>query len=215
MVLAAIAAAGLGFVSPSFAQFDHLKCYTVSFKKGEISISPHAFNPLVLIPFQNPPFTPEDGCQLLPKRAPRPRFFCVPVDKQPRLEPRGMDLKDDYLLYLAKCPPQDDFRLGVFDQFVRGTALVHRKLIRRLILVPAQKVVQPRPCGLNTDGTCGGACPNPGEECVAVPGPTPQCACKPPTTCTMSTAGGCTGSCAVATESCKILPGTNSCGCSP
>jgi hypothetical protein len=111
----------------STAPFDHLKCYKISAKQGAlIQNKPHIFDPLVLTPLQRPPFDVED-CFLLPKTNPLPREICVPVNKQPAQPPAGLDLRNDYLCYIARCTSQPDLPLVVKDQFVRGSVTVHRK----------------------------------------------------------------------------------------
>ena len=172
--------------------FDHLKCYRITFKKGALAVDGHALDSLVLTPFQVPPFKIEEGCRLQPAKKPRPIMFCVPVDKQPRQNPTGTKLQNDYLVYQIRCPSEPDLQQGVKDQFVRGIADIHRKPTTRLLLVPAYKIdTPPPPCEPTAPHICGGTCPNSGDECR--PGPTDICGCFPPS------------------QPCGLVPGTNQC----
>ncbi|MEK7630552.1 MAG: hypothetical protein AAB417_00785 [Patescibacteria group bacterium] len=196
-----VAMAVLAMIVPAsaFAQaaapFDHLKCYKIGFKKGELQVSNHAFDPLVLIPFQVPPFATEDGCRLLPAKAPRPAMFCVPVDKKPRQAPVGTDIKNDFFVYKMKCPEQPNFVQGASDQFVRGNMQVNRKTTVRMLLVPAYKTTTPPDpsCQPTAPHQCGGTCPDATDICR--PDAADICRCIPQIS-----------------MSCGLIPGTNQCG---
>ncbi|MSR76390.1 MAG: hypothetical protein EXS68_02255 [Candidatus Ryanbacteria bacterium] len=197
----AVVMAALAIIVPAsaFAQagglFDHLKCYKIGVKKGEIQVSPHAFDPLVLRPYQVPPFALEDGCRLLPLKAPRPAKLCIPVDKIPRQAPVGVDLKSDYLVYKMRCPSQPNFAQGVSDQFVRMIAQVDRKTTTRELLVPAYKTTTPPDpdCGPTAPHQCGGLCPATTDICR--PDAADICRCVPQIS-----------------QACGLIPGSNQCG---
>gem|GEM_PF-2867536 len=196
------------------APFDHLKCYRVAFKKGEIQISQHALDPLVLIPFQVPPFAIEDGCRLLPAKAPRPVMFCIPVDKKPRQAPVGTDIKNDFFVYKMKCPEQPNLVQGASDQFVRGNMQVNRKSTVRMLLVPAYKTTTPPDpdCGPTAPHQCGGVCP--GTTDICRPDAADICRCIPQISqaCGMQADGQCGGDCA-AGLSCKPSTSGVPCAC--
>jgi hypothetical protein len=210
----------LAMIMPAsaFAQagglFDHLKCYRIGFKKGEIQVSQHAFDPLVLRPFQVPPFAVEDGCRLLPAKAPRPVMFCIPVDKAPRQAPVGIDLKSDYFVYKMRCPEQPNLAQGASDQFIRGIVQVNRKSTTRLLLVPAYKTVTPPDpvCEPTAPHQCGGTCPNPTDVCR--PDAADICRCQPQISqpCGVQADGQCGGGCA-AGLSCKPSTAGVPCAC--
>ena len=165
--------------------FDHLKCYRISAKQGAlIQNKPHIFDPLVLTPLQRPPFDVED-CFLMPKANPLPQEICVPVSKQPAQPPAGLNLRNDYLCYTARCTSQPNLVLGVKDQFVRGSVTVNRKLPTHRVCVPAYKMIPVPPCQFDAAGICGGNCTTPGDICtVQTVNGTQTCGCfPPPTTC--------------------------------
>ena len=67
-------------------------------------------------------------------------------------------------------------------------------------------------CGTSPDGTCGGACADPGLLCTQAPGGN-TCACAPPdNTCSIAQAPTCGGTCPTG-EVCGQLTGQNVCGC--
>jgi len=123
--------------------YDHLKCYQLAVRKGQWTANGHALDQLTLTPLQAPPFEPEPGCILLPKGKPKPAELCVPVDKQPRQDPSGAGLADDWLCYRIKCPPGQDISVSIFDQFGSGSPVVKRKPVRRKLCVPARKGTPP------------------------------------------------------------------------
>lgn len=216
----AVAMAIVTMIVPAsaFAQagglFDHLKCYKIGFKKTEIQISPHAFDQLVLRPYQVPPFAVEDGCRLLPLKAPRPMKLCIPVDKVPRQQPIGVDLKSDYFVYKMRCPSQQNFPQGVSDQFVRGIAQIDRKSTTRELLVPAYKTTTPPDpdCGPTAPHQCGGVCPDATDICR--PDAADICRCVPQVSmaCGLQPDGTCGGDCA-AGLSCKPSTAGVPCAC--
>jgi hypothetical protein len=201
----------------STAPFDHLKCYKISAKQGAlIQNKPHIFDPLVLTPLQHPPFDVED-CFLLPRSNPLPREICVPVNKNPAQPPAGLDLRNDYLCYTARCTSQPDLLLGVKDQFVRGSVTVRRKASNHRVCVPAYKLIPVPPCQFDAAGTCGGTCTIPGNICtVQTVNGTQTCGCfPPPTTCGGApnpATGQCGGTCPVPGV-CRPVAGANICQC--
>ncbi len=215
LIVALVVCAG---VRESHAQagtlFDHLKCYSITFKKGNLTVDGHALDPLVLTPFQNPPFAVEDGCRLQPAGKPKPVMFCVPVDKKPRQSPSGTQIDNDFLVYKMKCPSQEDLEQGVQDQFVKGVGNVRRKPPTRYLLVPAYKIdTPPPPCEPTAPHMCSGTCPNTTDECR--PGTTDICGCFPTTSepCHWDpAASSCGGSCP-APQTCTQIQGTISCQC--
>jgi hypothetical protein len=176
--------------------FDHLNCYKVSFKDGEIQVADHVLDALTLTSFQNPPFDVEQGCQLQPAKKPRPTHLCVAVDKQPRQNPIGNRLGNYFLVYRLRCQEQADIRVGVFDQFVRGIAGVRRKSTSRSLLVPAYQLEsQDSPCGPTGADQCGGGCPDFNQSCQHRLDGT--CGCVDYVPCGGDPVGGqCGGSCA-------------------
>ena len=146
-------------------QTDHLKCYRASAVRGLFFINPHALDFLTLTPFQVPPFAVENECRIIPKSF----KFCVPVGKQPSQAPSGQVLRDDYLCYKAKCPPEVDFRLGTFNQFTQGLIKIQRKTKAREICVPTRKLDFPPPppfCGDGVINKLGEQCEPPGSACA-------------------------------------------------
>ena len=212
MVLAALAlVAGLIGIAPPRVEaqtqaFDHLKCYQLKLKKGDVIVLPHALD-LAFRPLQVPPFSIEDGCRLSP---PRPVEVCIPVNKLQGYPPTGVALQHDYLRYRLKCPKQEDFPQGFQDQFVKASGLVHRKTAVRFLLVPAYKIdTPPPPCEPTAPHQCGGTCPNSADECR--PGSTDICGCFKP--CGRDADGVCGGDCQNAGEKCEVPLGTNDCRC--
>jgi hypothetical protein len=199
--------------------FDHLKCYKISPTGNGVVTSTHAGDPLVLTPFQAPPFMTEDGCLLRGGARARPKQLCVPVDKSPRQPPVGQSLESDFLCYQAKCPSQPDIASqGLVDQFVQGTFKVSRKSTSRTICVPALETSTVPPCSLDAAGACGGTCTTGiGQICQVRFDPatnTNVCGCGVPTaTCTPGPGPSCGGSCPLATQACRPIPGSANCQC--
>jgi hypothetical protein len=121
--------------------FDHLKCYKLAYSKKKDAVwTPiaHAKDALTLTPITTlSGFKVETGCELLPRKSPRPRELCTPVDKQPRQPPGGTGLSNDLLCYAMRCPVDDDFNLAISDQFGSGQAIVKRNVKMRRICVPS------------------------------------------------------------------------------
>lgn len=141
-LLPCVLVCGIAFLAaPAHAQlfFDHLKCYKLVIKKGQWTANGHALDPLTLTPLQIPPFAQEQGCVLLPKRSPKPKELCIPVDKQPRQNPTGVYLTDDYLCYQMRCPAEVDTPVDLFSQFGSGRPTVKRAAAFRRLCVPAKK----------------------------------------------------------------------------
>jgi len=212
--------ATLALMAPTRASaqtFDHLDCYKISPAGSGVVTSSHAGDMLTLTPFQMPPFTTEEGCQLRGGTRARPKEICVPVDKQPRQSPGGQNLGNAFLCYSAKCPPQPDIAAqGLADQFVRGTFKVSRKSTSRRICVPALSVSTVPPCTLDATGACGGTCTTGiGQVCQLRFDPatnTNVCGCGLPTVgCSQSVA--CGGACPFATQVCRPMVGSANCAC--
>lgn len=150
--LLALSSIGLGWMSFSstpapaaiVTTFDHLKCYKLAYskKKGVVWTSnSHALDSLTLSPIATTTFNVESGCELLPRKAPRPKELCTPVDKQPRQTPDGTVLANNYLCYSMRCPVADDLTLAISDQFGSGEAIVKRKGKMRRLCVPLPAVI--------------------------------------------------------------------------
>jgi len=150
--LLALSLIALGWVSVSSTQapaaivtsFDHLKCYKLAYskKKGVVWTSnTHALDELTLSPIATPTLDVESGCELLPRKAPRPKELCTPVDKQPRQTPDGTVLANNYLCYSMRCPVEDDVTLAISDQFGSGEAIAKRKVKMRRLCVPSPIVI--------------------------------------------------------------------------
>ncbi|MEK7642825.1 MAG: hypothetical protein AAB372_00005 [Patescibacteria group bacterium] len=212
LVAALIVAIFVGLAAkPVLAQsaiYDHPICYKVAFARGALQVSTHAGDVLTLVPLQDPILSVERGCTISPK----PVMFCAPYDKQPRKGPVGTDIKNDFLIYKMKCPPQPDITQGVRDQFVKGVATIKRKSTARLLLVPAYKIsTPPPPCDAIAPHQCGGQCPV-GLDCR--PGPNDICGCFDSTTEVHCGGNVCNGVCPTG-QVCMSGPLANVCDCFP
>src|SRR5579885_2177818 len=162
---------------------DHLACFKV---KDPLLIQESAD----LQAEMQPEFT-SLGCIL--KKATE---FCVPASKTNVTPPppfpgdSGQPLQNDYLCYPTRCrqPAAPPEKL-VTDQF--GSRIEKKYKISK-VCVPARKA--PAPCGPTGKHMCGGACPNPTQQCQ--PDPLARgCVCS----CSILIPGGQTNVCAMGT----------------
>ncbi|MDA1335030.1 MAG: hypothetical protein O2794_03390, partial [bacterium] len=105
-------------------------------KKGVWTANAHAVDPLILDPGDLPPFEREQGCQLLPKKAPKPSEICVPVSKDPSQDPTGHEIGTIFTCYKMKCPSEDNVTVSLADQFGDGSLEVNQKTTARRLCVP-------------------------------------------------------------------------------
>src|SRR5690349_855239 len=117
------------------------------------------------------------GCKII-----RPVEFCVPGTKtgvEPPHPPKpGQPLKDDYICYAVECSsPSPPKKKVVVDQF--GQREVSFGAPTKMC-APAHKQTETASCQVGAGGQCGGACPEPTDQCVLVEGTKPPvCRCKP------------------------------------
>jgi hypothetical protein len=181
---------------------DHLACFKV---KDPLLIQESAD----LQAEMQPEFT-SLGCIL--KKATE---FCVPASKTNVTPPppfpgvSGQPLQNDYICYPTKCrqPAAPPDKL-VTDQF--GSRIEKKYKISK-VCVPARKA--PAPCGPTGKHMCGGACPNPTQQCQ--PDPLDRgCVCLPAEPgCFVDPAGHCAGTCPGSGQACTF-DDTGHCGCS-
>ncbi len=188
---------------PCPGQFDHLKCYKIK-------------DPLKLrgrVDLFSPQFGPED-CRIH-----KAKLFCVPAskrvvnafdDSQP-IDPLavfGPPAPGDRICYQIKCRkpyPPDQL---VTDQF--GTRVIE-ELRPDLLCTPAYKGMPPPLCGRQADGTCGGDCPSPNDQCLD---DGINCRCLPSEPeCSLDPNGICGGNCPLPTQECRQTPGAIDCDC--
>lgn len=135
----ALASLLLGAAGSSSAQpFDHLDCYRVTFKGGDVTLDiPHAAQSFSLSLFPDVALPDDSGCELRPRW---PKEICIPADKSPRKTPSpvGIDLTNAFLCYRMKCGADLNFPVDLEDQFASGTFTARGK--SRKLCVPAQGV---------------------------------------------------------------------------
>jgi hypothetical protein len=144
--------------------FDHLDCYKVPFKGGEVTLDiGHAQQAFSLTLFGDVPLPDDAGCELRPRW---PKEICVPAEKSPSKTPSpvGVDITNAFLCYRMKCDADLNFDVALEDQFASGTFIARGKT--RRLCVPAQGV---------------GATPTPSPTPTPTPMPTATPTPPPPT----------------------------------
>ncbi|MEW6273430.1 MAG: hypothetical protein AB1689_29470 [Thermodesulfobacteriota bacterium] len=137
------------------APFDHLACYRLKADGERWVVNEHARQPLVVFPSTSELHV-EEGCELVPRGAPRPREICVPADKAPREGLLGEDLGNGFLCYNMRCTEQPSVETLVFGQFGSGRPLAERRRMARRLCVPAGQCHDVCRTGLALHRSCGG-----------------------------------------------------------
>lgn len=117
---------------------NHLECFPLQVKGKQWVVDEHAFDAFTVRPIL-PALGLDRGCELLPKKNPRPKEICVPAEKAPHSGSFGSGLSEEAMLcYAARCDAGlTDQALAVAGPFGSGSSIVRSKQRNRRLCVPA------------------------------------------------------------------------------